>query len=97
NIPFGGDGQRYIQLRLEMFNAFNHAQFDNINTGLTWDITNFDQYGAKQLGSPQTIRNTRTGVSPATGRLGRALGEYNGQPGFVSGNRRIQLAAKIYF
>jgi len=97
SFPLGGDGQRYIQLRLEMFNAFNHAQFDNINTGLTWDITNFNQYGAKQLGSPQTIRNTRTGVSPATGRLGRALGEYNGQPDFVSGNRRIQLAAKIYF
>ncbi|HYW70242.1 MAG TPA: carboxypeptidase regulatory-like domain-containing protein [Pyrinomonadaceae bacterium] len=97
SFPLGGDGQRYIQLRLEMFNAFNHAQFDNFNTGLTWDITDFSQYGAKQLGSPQTIRNTRTGVSPATGRLGRALGEYSGQPDYVSGNRRIQLAAKIYF
>lgn len=97
SFPFGGDGQRYIQLRLEMFNAFNHAQFDNINTGLTWDITNFNQYRAKQLGSPQTIRNTRTGVSPATGRLGRAVGEFSGQPSFVSENRRIQLAVKIYF
>jgi hypothetical protein len=97
SFPLGGDGQRYIQLRLEMFNAFNHAQFDNFNTGLTWDITDFSQYGAKQLGSPQTIRNTRTGVSPATGRLGRALGEFSGQPDYVSGNRRIQLAAKIYF
>jgi hypothetical protein len=97
SFPLGKEGQRYIQLRLEMFNAFNHAQFDNFNTGLTWDITNFSQYGTKQLGSPQTIRNTRNGVSPATGRLGRALGEFSGQPDFVSGNRRIQLAAKIYF
>jgi hypothetical protein len=97
SFPLGGEGQRYIQLRLEMFNAFNHAQFDNFNTGLTWDITNFSQYGTKQLGSPQTIRNTRNGVSPATGRLGRALGEFSGQPDFVSNNRRIQLAAKIYF
>jgi hypothetical protein len=97
SFPLGGDGQRYIQLRLEMFNAFNHAQFDNFNTGLTWDITNFNQYSAKQVGSPQTIRNTRTGVSPAAGRLGRALGEFNGQPNFVSENRRIQLAVKIYF
>jgi hypothetical protein len=97
SFPFGGDGQRYIQLRLEMFNAFNHAQFDNFNTGLTWDITSFDQFSAKQVGSAQTIRNTRTGVSPATGRLGRALGEFNGQPNFVSENRRIQLAVKIYF
>jgi hypothetical protein len=97
SFPLGGDGQRYIQLRLEMFNAFNHAQFDNISTGLTWDITDFGQYGLKQQGSPQTIRNTRTGVSPAAGRLGRALGEYSGQPDYVSANRRIQLAAKIYF
>jgi hypothetical protein len=97
SFPLGGDGQRYIQLRLEMFNAFNHAQFDNINTGLTWDVTNFADYRAKQLGSPQTIRNTRTGVSPATGRLGRAVGEFNAAPDFVSPNRRIQLAAKIYF
>src|SRR5262245_21472861 len=97
SFPLGGDGQRYIQLRLEMFNAFNHAQFDNFNTGLTWDITDFNLYGAKQQGSPQTIRNTRTGVSPAAGRLGRALGEFSGQPDYVSGNRRIQLAAKIYF
>jgi hypothetical protein len=96
-FPLGGDGQRYIQLRLETFNVFNHAQFDNINTGLTWDITSFDQYRAKQVGSPQTIRNTRTGVSPASGRLGRALGEFSGQPNFVSANRAIQLAAKIYF
>jgi hypothetical protein len=97
SFPLGGEGQRYIQLRLEMFNAFNHAQFDNFNTGLTWDITDLNQYGAKLQGSPQTIRNTRTGVSPASGRLGRALGEFNGQPDFVSGNRRIQLAVKIYF
>jgi hypothetical protein len=27
NIPLGGDGSRYLQLRLETFNAFNHANF----------------------------------------------------------------------
>ncbi len=96
-FPIGGDGQRYIQLRLETFNVFNHAQFDNFNTGITFDITNFDQYKAKQVGSPQTIRNTRSGVSPASGRLGRALGEFSGQPAFVSSNRAVQLAVKIYF
>jgi carboxypeptidase family protein/TonB-dependent receptor-like protein len=95
SFPLGGDGQRYIQLRLEMFNAFNHAQFDNINTGLTWNINNdFSNYRANQAGSAQTILNTRTATS---GRLGRALGEFNGQPDFVSPNRRIQLAVKIYF
>jgi hypothetical protein len=29
NIPMGGEGQRYLQLRLETFNAFNHANFSN--------------------------------------------------------------------
>ena len=98
SFPLGGDGKRYLQLRLETFNIFNHAQFDNFNTGLTWDVTDFNaQYNAKAAGSAQTIRNTRTGVSPATGRLGRALGEYSAQPNFVSENRRLQLAVKIYF
>jgi len=42
------------------------------------------------------VRNTRTGVNPASGRLGRALGEVSGLYG--NGARRvIQLAAKIYF
>jgi Carboxypeptidase regulatory-like domain/TonB-dependent Receptor Plug Domain len=96
-FPLGGDGQRYIQLRLETFNVFNQAQFDNFNTGITFDITNFADYRSKMVGSPQTIRNTRTGVSPASGRLGRGLGEFNEQPAFVSRNRTVQLALKIYF
>src|SRR5262249_53691956 len=97
-IPLGGEGGRYIQLRLETFNVFNHAQFDNFNSGLTFNISgNFSDYTANQVGSPQSIRNTRTGVSPASGRLGRALGEYSSQPQFVSPNRAVQLAVKIYF
>src|SRR5262249_36752671 len=44
-IPLGGDSQRYIQLRLETFNVFNHAQFDNFNSGLTFNISsNFSDY-----------------------------------------------------
>jgi hypothetical protein len=99
NIPLGGDSSRYIQLRAEMFNVFNHAQFDNLNTGLTWEVaTDFSNYVARQQGGLGTIRNIRGGTfSPASGRLGRALGEYNGQPGYVSANRTMQLAVKIYF
>jgi Carboxypeptidase regulatory-like domain/TonB-dependent Receptor Plug Domain len=97
-FPLGGDGQRYIQLRFEAFNVFNQAQFDNFNSGIAFDITDFNDYTAKQVGSPQTIRNTRTGVSSvSSGRLGRALGEYSEQPAFVSRNRTVQLALKIYF
>jgi hypothetical protein len=29
NIPFGSDTKRSLQLRLEAFNAFNHANFSN--------------------------------------------------------------------
>ena len=93
------DTSRRLQLRLEMFNAFNHPQFDNMNTGLTWEIaSNFSNYKERQQASITTLRNVRAGTnSPATGRIGRAVGEFNGQPGFVSPNRVIQIAAKIYF
>jgi hypothetical protein len=99
-IPLGGEGGRYIQLRLETFNVFNHAQFDNFNSGLTFNISgNFSDYTTNQVGSTKSIRNTRdpNGASPASGRLGRALGEYSSQPQFVSPNRAVQLAVKIYF
>jgi hypothetical protein len=35
NIPMGGEGQRYLQLRLEAFNAFNHANFSNPDSNFT--------------------------------------------------------------
>ncbi len=31
NFPLGGDNSRYLQLRFEFFNVFNHAQFSGIN------------------------------------------------------------------
>jgi hypothetical protein len=99
NIPLGGDSARYIQLRLEMFNVFNHAQFDSINQGLTFEVQgNFSNYTAVQQGGLNSLRNIRGGtLSPGTGRLGLTLGEYSGQPGYVSPNRTMQLAVKIYF
>ena len=99
NFSLGADSSRRLQLRVEMFNAFNHPQFDNMSTGLTWEIaSNFSNYAERQQASASTIRNVRGGAnSAATGRLGRAVGEFNGQPTFVSPNRVIQIAAKIYF
>ena len=32
NFPMGSEEGRYLQLRLEMFNVFNHTQFSSINT-----------------------------------------------------------------
>ncbi len=99
NIPLGGDSARYIQLRMEAFNVFNQAQFDNFNAGLTFNVAgDFMNYRANQQGSSSSLRNLRGGAnSPITGPLGRATQEFNGQPGFVSGNRVVQLAVKIYF
>src|SRR3989442_2180308 len=100
NFPFGGEGSRRVQLRLELFNAFNHPQFNGVSTGLTWNIaSNFSNYNERQQASPDWIQNVRGGAIPPTttpDRLGRAVGEFNGQPG-VGAARVIDLAAKNYF
>ena len=101
NFRFSGEASRYLQVRVEMFNAFNTPQFDNMSTGLTYQIdSNFSNYAARQQAAPAWIANTRGGPnapSAATDRLGRAVGEVNAQPGFVSSSRIIQLAMKLYF
>ncbi|HMY75741.1 MAG TPA: hypothetical protein PLQ88_28220, partial [Blastocatellia bacterium] len=109
NINMGGDGKRYIQLRLETFNVFNHAQFDGFNSGLTFfpntsfTVTNnvsafLSDYRAFQNASAQTILNVRGGARPPGNiQFGNGVGEFNGVPGYVSGNRNLQLAVKIVF
>src|SRR5207247_4379732 len=69
NFPFwGGDSHRRIQIRFEMFDAFNHPNFSSVNSGLTWNIaSDFSDYDAKQQFNPSYVRNTRTGVSLPTG------------------------------
>ncbi|MDX2031567.1 MAG: carboxypeptidase regulatory-like domain-containing protein [Blastocatellia bacterium] len=110
NIPLGGDGKRYIQLRFETFNIFNHAQFDGFNSGLThFPNTSFSldsagksqflsNYREFQQASAATILNVRGGARPpGNAQFGSGVGEFNGVPGYVSGNRNIQLAVKIFF
>ncbi len=99
NFQLGGEGVRRLQLRVEMFNVFNRPQLDNFNGGMTFEIAqNFSNYAERQQASISSLRNVRGGTnSPASGRIGRAVGEVNAQPGFVSPNRVIQLAAKLYF
>jgi hypothetical protein len=98
NFALDAEKKRRLQLRVELFNAFNHAQFDNVNTGLTWSIpSNFSTYKENQQASSTIIQNVRGGTQSASGRIGRGVGEFNGQPGFVSPNRVIQVAAKLYF
>jgi hypothetical protein len=99
NFPlWGGDNNRRLQIRFELFNAFNHANFSGVNSGLTWNIaSNFSDYTARQQFSDQWVRNTRTGVNkPSNPWLGQALGELNGHYA-MQARRVIQMAAKIYF
>ncbi len=78
NVPYAGGEQRHIQLRVELFNAFNHTQFSGINSTATFDatgkITNLptSQGGGGGLYGFGTVTSART-------------------------ERRIQIAAKIYF
>jgi hypothetical protein len=103
NFGLGGDNNRNLQLRLEMFNVFNSAQFSDMNRGIVFNQTTasatlFSDYLTRLQASPSTIRNVRGGTAnAATGPLGNQVGEYNGLHGSVSDRRVIQLAVKIFF
>jgi hypothetical protein len=93
NLPLNGDGKRYLQLRLEAFNAPNHPQFSGYN--LTSNVTN----GAGQTGN--SIFSNFTGLT-ATNNLRPAgstsvLGSYFGEPNAAQNMRVVQVAAKFYF
>jgi len=40
NVPLWSEGQRFLQLRLEMFNAPNHTQFSDFNRTITFNPNN---------------------------------------------------------
>jgi hypothetical protein len=93
NIPFDSERKRYLQLRLEAFNIFNHPQFSGYN--LSTNVVN----GAGQTGN--AIFSNFTGLSvtnnirPAgnTAVLGTYFGEYSA----ARDMRILQLAVKFYF
>lgn len=81
NIPLGKES-RYIQLRLEAFNVFNHPNFQDKNYGA--NVTGPWNYASPT--DPLTItKNDNWGTFSDT---------YGTGPG---GFRVIQLGAKIYF
>jgi hypothetical protein len=92
-FPLGGDGKRYVQLRMEAFNVFNHPQFSGRNQ--TSNVVN----GAGQTGAAIFNNFTNLGVTnnlrPAGGTqvLGTYFGEFNG----ARDMRIVQLAVKLYF
>ena len=82
NIKFSSNEQRYIQLRLEAFNAFNHPNFSTKYYNV--DVPSFPN----QWTSPS---------DPIQVAKGSNWGQYSSQYGGVGGPRVVQLGAKIYF
>jgi Carboxypeptidase regulatory-like domain/TonB-dependent Receptor Plug Domain len=95
NFPLGGDNARKLQLRLEMFNVFNHAQFSDMNRNVTW--SSFNAYLAERQAGSASVLNVRNGSQGATSRIGDGVSEVNALHNAVSPNRIIQLAVKIFF
>jgi hypothetical protein len=93
NIPLSGDGKRYVQLRVEAYNAPNHPQISGYN--LTSNVTN----GAGQTGNSIFSNFTGLVASNNTRPVGSTsvLGTYFGEPSAAQNMRVIQLGAKFYF
>ena len=93
NFPYGGNGKRYLQLRLEMFNVLNSTQFSGVNR--TTNVTNaLGQTGAAAIANPVGLtvtNNTRPAGSTAV--QGTYFGEYTG----TRDPRIIQIGIKVYF
>jgi hypothetical protein len=81
NFPLGKNEARYLQLRLEAFNAFNHPNFNDKNYSPS--VTGPWAYASPT--DPLTITKNED--------WGRYTDTYSGAGGF----RVIQLGAKIYF
>jgi hypothetical protein len=82
SIPLGSNEARYLELRLEAFNTFNHPNFTNQNYG-------YSVNGPWEYNDPSTplsiAKNSNFGTNAGTPNTG---------PG---GFRVVQLGAKFYF
>jgi len=67
-VPLGKSEERYVQLRMEMYNAFNHTQFSGFNTFILFDqagniinlASDSNRFGFGAQGSnPYQIRSPR--------------------------------------
>ncbi|MBS1791256.1 MAG: TonB-dependent receptor [Acidobacteria bacterium] len=95
NFNLGSDDRRRLQLRVEAFNVFNHAEFSDMNRSVTW--SNFNAYLADRSAATASILNVRNGADGASSRIGNGVAEVNALHSAVSSNRIIQLAVKIFF
>ena len=93
NIPFGTNEARYLQLRLEAFNLFNHPNFQGVNIG--WNIGTPSGTSPGSLSPSPGLRST--GACDSTSSYGSCFGEYNSTYSGNGGPRVLQLAVKFYF
>jgi hypothetical protein len=90
NVPFSKDGRRYVQLRLETFNALNHHDYNGrAMTPNFWSPT--DVRITNLPTGVSTMVNPSTGAALDGGRFG-----YGALTGAQS-PRVVQIAMKIYF
>jgi hypothetical protein len=99
NIPFSADGKRYLQLRLEAFNAFNHPQLPSARarpetassaTSRAWWLrTILGRPGARRFWEPTLGSPTRRRTC-ASSRLPRSsISDVRATP-----RRRVSAAAR---
>jgi hypothetical protein len=82
-IPLGKNEVRFVQLRFEMYNAWNHTQWSGFNNSPTFDATG-------------KITNLSNLVGGGGGRFG--FGALNAvRAAGAGGPRNVQIAAKFYF
>jgi len=93
SFPFGREGKRYLQLRLEAFNLFNTAQFDQLNTA-TNIVNGAGQTGAAIFNDDSSLSVTNN-LRPAGDS--RVLGTFFGEPNRTRDPRIVQLGVKVYF
>jgi hypothetical protein len=84
-IPVGSNEQRYFQIRIEMYNVWNHVQWSGFNNTPTFDSTG-------------KITNLAS-ADPKVGGGRFGFGALNAvrATGVFGGPRQLQLGAKFYF
>ncbi len=105
NFPLGGD-VRYLQLRLELFNAFNHTQFSSVNVRGFADNANFIAFPTRRgtycnfQGKESFViqgTNCNNPNGPKVDLSKRPLGTLFGDYSSAREPRILQVAAKLFF